>query len=291
MLTSLVAGPLGIAPQNSSKAWSEIFSTDRKSISSSYILCAWRREASYCVTRKKQAAAGLKMSGTGFSDVVAGTRIFCWWVLIRFFHLELHLAKHAQHNTSVIFVFVTHILCKACNLLSLTSFFFLTFRKSGSEAKSVLISAYDMIGETDCLHGCYSSSPLSSVHDRALLHVREMEGRWNEVLKTHDLVLSCSREAASHAVRCNFLAVYFLFWCTKWWYRSCCLHYFLFSNAWGGNSLVVECSSLDWKVGCWTHGPEWIAVALFGQERSLQTPRQEAKFSLWPATNCCHPKP
>jgi len=81
MLTSLVAGPLGIAPQNSSKAWSKIFSTDRKSISSSYILCAWRREASYCVTRKKQAAAGLKMSGTGFSDVVAGTRIFCWWVL------------------------------------------------------------------------------------------------------------------------------------------------------------------------------------------------------------------
>ena len=44
------------------------------------------------------------------------------------------------------------------------------------------------------------------------------------------------------------------------------------------------------RLGVLSTATEWIAVALLGQERSPQTPRQEAQCRLRPAANCRHQK-
>nr|CAB3224438.1 serine-protein kinase ATM-like [Phallusia mammillata] len=75
--------------------------------------------------------------------------------------------------------------------------------ESGLEAKSVLISSYDLIGDLDGLNGCYSSCPLDPVKDRALIHIREKEGRWNDALNMHDLALTS--EAASNSYKSNMV--------------------------------------------------------------------------------------
>ena len=53
---------------------------------------------------------------------------------------------------------------------------------------------------------------------------------------------------------------------------------------------MVKCPPLNRKLGVRSTGTERIAVALLRQERSPQSPQQEAQFWLRPAVNCRHQK-
>jgi len=55
-------------------------------------------------------------------------------------------------------------------------------------------------------------------------------------------------------------------------------------------SLIVECPLSITRLGVRSTATEWIAVALFGQERSLQPSGQEANFGFRSVANYRHPQ-
>jgi len=52
--------------------------------------------------------------------------------------------------------------------------------------------------------------------------------------------------------------------------------------------ITTQCPPAIGRLGVRSTTTEWITVALLGQERSPQPPRQEANFRLRSAANCRH---